>query len=336
MKKIYSKNLLTEKIKSLAIAEGADLFGVSPVERLNDIASQLEKISQTDQDYFIVEDKGWGTKGRTIWGSQAMPFNPEVRRVKLVPKKPEDYLPGAKSVIVIGIHLLDACIEYAGKPPAYKAGHYMAFIHGESLNQLSYILLKIAKLLEECGYKSFPTFDLFNLASKVYGGSVDLTASRFAAVAAGLGEIGWNGLVLTPEFGPRQRFAVLITDAVLDYNSVYSGPPLCKRCFKCVDSCPVMAISKEESLSIEVDGRIFEWGKLDILRCDWAKRYGLVGEEGPEFMGSYNNFIPPEIITPEELCEAIKRSDRLQRPGYSAIVEKCFTNCLASRILGLE
>lgn len=324
----YSASFLTNKIKSLALNEGADLFGIAPVERINNIVSQLEKITWTTQDYFIVEDKGWGIKGISVWGGQAMPFNPEIKKIELHPKKPADYLPEAKSVIVIGLQLLNASIDYAGKPPAKKAGHYMAFIHGESFNQLSYILLKVAKLLDEYGYKVFPTFDLCDLASRICGGGLDLTASRFTAIAAGLGEIGWNGLVLTPEFGPRQRFAALITDAILEYNSVYSGPPLCKRCFKCVDSCPVKAIAKSESFSIRVDGKIFEWGKLDRLRCDWAKRYGLVGEEGPKYIGAYNNFTPPETITPEKLCETIMKADRLQRPGgYLTIVEKCFTTC---------
>lgn len=33
-----------------------------------------------------------------------------------------------------------------------------------------------------------------------------LFSNRHAAVAAGLGEIGWNGFCLTPDNGPRQRF----------------------------------------------------------------------------------------------------------------------------------
>ncbi|MGQ9632213.1 MAG: hypothetical protein ACUVXI_18150 [bacterium] len=324
----YSTSLLTEKVKAVALSEGADLIGIAPVKRINGIFPFLEEIAEAEKDYFVVEDRGWEIRGTTIWGGQAMPYNPEVKYVKLSPKRPQDYLSGAKSVIVIGLHLLEASIDRAGKPPAQKAGHYAAFTHGEAFNQLSYILLKIAKFLDGYGYKVFPSFDLCDLASRVCGERFDLTASRFAAVAAGLGEIGWNGLVLTPEFGPRQRFATLITDAPLEYSGLYDGPPLCKRCFKCADSCPAKAISREESLSIEIEGKKFEWGKTDRLRCDWAKRYGLLGGEGPKFIGSYNDFEPPEVITPEKVCDAVKKSDRLQRPsGYVSIVERCFTNC---------
>ena len=39
---------------------------------------------------------------------------------------------------------------------------------------------------------------------------------RIAAVACGLGEIGWSKMLLTPEFGPLQRVAFIFTDAEVD------------------------------------------------------------------------------------------------------------------------
>ena len=70
-------------------------------------------------------------------------------------------------------------------------------------------------------------------------------------------------------------------------------------------------------------------GRLNRLRCDWAKRYGLLGDAGPKYMGSSNDFPIPEVITPESVCEAVRRSDRMQRPSYTAIVERCLTECPA-------
>ncbi len=47
---------------------------------------------------------------------------------------------------------------------------------------------------------------------------------RIAAVACGLGEIGWSKMLLTPEFGPLQRVAFIFTDAEVDeYDEMYSG-----------------------------------------------------------------------------------------------------------------
>ena len=61
---------------------------------------------------------------------------------------------------------------------------------------------------------------------------------RLAAVACGLGEIGWSKMLLTPEFGPLQRVAFLFTDAELEYDEMYNGKPLCRKCGACVRQCP--------------------------------------------------------------------------------------------------
>ncbi len=41
-------------------------------------------------------------------------------------------------------------------------------------------------------------------------------SQRHAAIRAGLGEFGFNNIVLTPEFGPRVRFVSVITEAELE------------------------------------------------------------------------------------------------------------------------
>jgi hypothetical protein len=40
-----------------------------------------------------------------------------------------------------------------------------------------------------------------------------------------------------------------------------------------------------------------------------------------------NDFAVPDEITPEFVCEAVRDSDRVQRPGYTPAVERCFTAC---------
>jgi epoxyqueuosine reductase QueG len=67
------------------------------------------------------------------------------------------------------------------------------------------------------------------------------------AVEAGLGEIGVNNLVLTPEYGPRVRFVALVTDAPLEPGSPLERR-LCRpdRCgAACVRSCPAGALSED-------------------------------------------------------------------------------------------
>ena len=62
-----------------------------------------------------------------------------------------------------------------------------------------------------------------------------------AMYLAGLGTLGLNCSILTPEFGPRLLVTSLITDCPLT-----TGQPLaqelCTRCGLCVESCPIGAI----------------------------------------------------------------------------------------------
>jgi epoxyqueuosine reductase QueG len=62
-----------------------------------------------------------------------------------------------------------------------------------------------------------------------------------AMYLAGLGTLGLNCSILTPQFGPRVFVTSIITDAPLS-----AGKPmkeeLCTRCGLCVQSCPIDAI----------------------------------------------------------------------------------------------
>ena len=104
---------------------------------------------------------------------------------------------------------------------------------------------------------------------------------------AGLGEIGWSKVFLTPEFGPRNRFAILLTDAVLEPDSIYDGH-ICDRCKQCVKYCSGHAISMTESVKITVAGHEIEWNKLDERACEIGLNGGINGELDP-FDGKYPN-----------------------------------------------
>ena len=61
---------------------------------------------------------------------------------------------------------------------------------------------------------------------------------QLAATLCGLGEVGKNGLFITPQFGTLQRFAMLITDKELTPDEV-NKRNVCENCNACLDACPL-------------------------------------------------------------------------------------------------
>ena len=62
------------------------------------------------------------------------------------------------------------------------------------------------------------------------------------ATSASLGAIGKSSLVITPEFGPRARFSVILTDALIEPSESREFD-FCKDCSVCIEACPTGAIS---------------------------------------------------------------------------------------------
>jgi hypothetical protein len=70
---------------------------------------------------------------------------------------------------------------------------------------------------------------------------------RHAATRAGLGEFGYSNLVLTREFGPRQRFNSIVTNAELAPDPLISEP-ICLReaCRLCQKACSMDCITRRD------------------------------------------------------------------------------------------
>ena len=76
----------------------------------------------------------------------------------------------------------------------------------------------------------------------------DTALSIPLALAAGLGELGRHGLLITEKFGPRVRICKVFTDLPLlhdDYRP-FGVTEFCRTCKKCADMCPSQAISQGE------------------------------------------------------------------------------------------
>ena len=204
-----------------------------------------------------------------------------VERFKNAPLRmsPLGLLPSAKCAVVMAVHHLDAAVELGGEPSSQDIGPYATqYVMNARLDDLSFGL---ARFLEAKGFVALPI-----AASNIwrYHGwkemKVDFApdlAHRYAAVAAGLGEIGWNNLAMTPEFGPRARFVTVLTDAALVPTPMYDGPPLCDRCMECVKHCPTDAFRKEVRgmAKVEIGGRAFTFPQTNKWRCSWGENFDL-------------------------------------------------------------
>lgn len=91
---------------------------------------------------------------------------------------------------------------------------------------------------------------------------------RIAAYAAGLGEIGSSRIFLTPQFGPRQRLAAIITNAPFLGDSLLKGK-ICDHCMKCVKECKTNAISQDKQISFKVAGETISMADLDTTKCSY-------------------------------------------------------------------
>jgi len=176
----------------------------------------------------------------------ADPFCAELQRA---PKghKPQDYLHSVKSVIVLGVRVIDSILQTT--PSGIYRNHY------DTLNELLGLgAYNLVKWLEDKGYRSmsFPQSDSQAYYWKQYkAGYADFIPSfnhMAIAITAGLGKRGACGVVLTPEYGVRQRWVSVVTEAPLHFGTEIKeeiclekqSPDSCKKCIK---ACPIKAIS---------------------------------------------------------------------------------------------
>ena len=71
-----------------------------------------------------------------------------------------------------------------------------------------------------------------------------------AAIAAGIGELGKHGSMISPTLGANFRLACVLTDAplVADAPAPFGADEFCTNCQVCADACPPDAIRHEKTL----------------------------------------------------------------------------------------
>jgi reductive dehalogenase len=158
----------------------------------------------------------------------------------------------AKYAIVIAIEMdyqmiktSPSCIEGAATGLGYSM---MAFVAGS-----------LAHFIRDLGYMALPSAN-------------DTALSIPIAIDAGLGELGRNGLLITPEFGPRVRLSKVFTDLPLvpDDPREFGVLEFCDKCHKCARNCPSQAIlyggRTDKARNVSNNSGVLKW-PIDAEKC---------------------------------------------------------------------
>lgn len=120
-----------------------------------------------------------------------------------------------------------------------------------TLSQLEEASLKLVYFLEdEAGYPALiippvHTDAARNFGAYMEGGTYGALSLVHAAVEAGLGTLGLNLMLLTPEYGPRVILTAVLTSAELEPDRRLTQP-LClgEACGRCLLACPGDAVQQ--------------------------------------------------------------------------------------------
>lgn len=188
-------------------------------------------------------------------------------------KHPRAIFPETRSVIVLGRRIPRGALR--GVEEGTNFVNYSIFgVSALDNHFTSLTTFRVCEFIEDNGWEASP---LPNLPPEVPPMGVRVRPGApepsvmldmdDAAVRAGVGEIGYAGVLLTPRFGPRQRIQVILTDAPLEATPLLEEP-ICPR-EGCPALCPLNAMSGEQI--VKVCGKQMRVAEIDWRRCGRCK-----------------------------------------------------------------
>ena len=200
---------------------------------------------------------------------------------------PKQIMPECKSVIGTVFRV------ERGSLRGVEEGTYFSNYSAMGYGGITYLympmtVINLSKFIEDQGYEAIPMghqSDWRSIDSKGYlkknfsrpvapgKASPDVMIHlRVAAYLCGLGEIGFSKMFLSPQFGPRCRVGIIMTDVELAPDPIYDGPQLCNRCMACVNNCPGKVFPTDKTVKVNLAGHEVEWSDLDVAGCEFHFR----------------------------------------------------------------
>jgi ferredoxin len=187
-------------------------------------------------------------------------------------RNPLSIFPHATAVIVVGRRITRGTLratEEGTNLGTYEMFGY-SWLDGEFIAMTTF---DTVSFIEDAGWEATP---LFPFPPEAYPQGVPVRAGApapnvypdfaHAAVAAGLGEISYHGVFLSPQFGPRQRLQLILTDAPLEADPLLDQP-ICGQCGQCVLSCPLGALDPLHETTLDIAGKQMTVCTVDDAKC---------------------------------------------------------------------